>query len=221
MGRYSGNSLPDLNLTPHALHSVLGPSGPCRHCGVSSDAQCVHRRRGGPARRGRRRKQRREAPRRRHPPAPPQTLGPRPHHVGHRAQAHQRARRRRLRFHNHGLHRGERVHIREPLQLLFFIRSLFPLCCNRQLQPLQEPLPGKKKLSAPESQGRGHGRKGTDTVWSKKALMSTPPPASSSAAAGAFFSAAPAPAMVAAAAVRAQGKEMEFLFDYLGQLYSR
>ncbi|WVZ55446.1 hypothetical protein U9M48_006106 [Paspalum notatum var. saurae] len=46
MGRYSGNSRPDLKRTPHALHSVLGPAGPCRHCGVSTDAQCVHRRRG-------------------------------------------------------------------------------------------------------------------------------------------------------------------------------
>lgn len=43
-GRYSGTSRPDLNLTPHALHSVFGPSGPVRHCGVFSDAQCVHRR---------------------------------------------------------------------------------------------------------------------------------------------------------------------------------
>lgn len=43
-GLYSGISRPDLNLTPHALHRVLGPRGPVRHCGVFSDAQCVHRR---------------------------------------------------------------------------------------------------------------------------------------------------------------------------------
>lgn len=28
--------------TPHALHSVFGPRGPVRHCGVFSDAQWVH-----------------------------------------------------------------------------------------------------------------------------------------------------------------------------------
>uniref|UniRef100_A0A804LN79 Uncharacterized protein n=1 Tax=Zea mays TaxID=4577 RepID=A0A804LN79_MAIZE len=43
-GRYSGTSRPDLKRTPHALHRVLGPSGPVLHCGVFSDAQCVHRR---------------------------------------------------------------------------------------------------------------------------------------------------------------------------------
>lgn len=41
-GRYSGTSRPDLYLTPQALHSVFGPIGPVRHCGVFSDAQCVH-----------------------------------------------------------------------------------------------------------------------------------------------------------------------------------
>uniref|UniRef100_K4ADR8 Uncharacterized protein n=1 Tax=Setaria italica TaxID=4555 RepID=K4ADR8_SETIT len=43
MGRYSGKSRPDLNRTPHALHSVLGPAGPCRHCGVSSDPHASRR----------------------------------------------------------------------------------------------------------------------------------------------------------------------------------
>lgn len=41
-GRYSGTNLPDLYLTPHALHSVFGPKGPVRHCGVLSEAQCRH-----------------------------------------------------------------------------------------------------------------------------------------------------------------------------------
>ncbi|GKV12845.1 hypothetical protein SLEP1_g23939 [Rubroshorea leprosula] len=41
-GRYSGTSRPDLYRTPQALQSVLGPSGPVRHCGVLSEAQCVH-----------------------------------------------------------------------------------------------------------------------------------------------------------------------------------
>lgn len=43
-GRYSGTSRPDLYRTPHALHRVFGPKGPVRHCGVFSEAQCVHRR---------------------------------------------------------------------------------------------------------------------------------------------------------------------------------
>lgn len=41
-GRYSGTSRPDLYLTPQALHSVFGPMGPVRHCGVLSVAQCRH-----------------------------------------------------------------------------------------------------------------------------------------------------------------------------------
>lgn len=41
-GLYSGTSRPDLYLTPHALHSVFGPMGPVRHCGVLSVAQCRH-----------------------------------------------------------------------------------------------------------------------------------------------------------------------------------
>lgn len=41
-GRYSGTNLPDLYLTPHALHSVFGPIGPALHCGVSSESQCKH-----------------------------------------------------------------------------------------------------------------------------------------------------------------------------------
>ena len=41
-GRYSGTSRPDLNRTPHALHSVFGPMGPVRHCGVFSEAQWRH-----------------------------------------------------------------------------------------------------------------------------------------------------------------------------------
>lgn len=31
-----------MNRTPQALHSVFGPSGPVRHCGVFSEAQWVH-----------------------------------------------------------------------------------------------------------------------------------------------------------------------------------
>lgn len=41
-GLYSGTSRPDLNRTPQALHSVLGPSGPALHCGVFSAWQCWH-----------------------------------------------------------------------------------------------------------------------------------------------------------------------------------
>lgn len=41
-GRYSGTNLPDLNLTPQALHNVFGPNGPARHCGVFSAPQCKH-----------------------------------------------------------------------------------------------------------------------------------------------------------------------------------
>jgi hypothetical protein len=41
-GRYSGSSRPCLYRTPHALHSVLRPSGPSRHCGVDDDPQCRH-----------------------------------------------------------------------------------------------------------------------------------------------------------------------------------
>lgn len=41
-GRYSGTSLPDLYLTPQALHSVFGPNGPVLHCGVLSVAQWRH-----------------------------------------------------------------------------------------------------------------------------------------------------------------------------------
>lgn len=41
-GRYSGTSRPDLYLTPQALQSVFGPRGPVLHCGVFSEAQCVH-----------------------------------------------------------------------------------------------------------------------------------------------------------------------------------
>lgn len=41
-GRYSGTSLPDLYLTPHALQRVFGPMGPVRHCGVLSVAQWRH-----------------------------------------------------------------------------------------------------------------------------------------------------------------------------------
>lgn len=41
-GRYSGSSRPDLYRTPQALHSVFGPMGPARHCGVLSDWQCKH-----------------------------------------------------------------------------------------------------------------------------------------------------------------------------------
>lgn len=43
-GLYSGTRRPDLCLTPHALQRVFGPSGPVLHCGVFSEAQCVHRR---------------------------------------------------------------------------------------------------------------------------------------------------------------------------------
>ena len=42
-GRYSGSSRPCLYRTPHALHSVLRPIGPSRHCGVDDDPQCRHR----------------------------------------------------------------------------------------------------------------------------------------------------------------------------------
>ncbi|KAG0520222.1 hypothetical protein BDA96_08G055000 [Sorghum bicolor] len=42
IGRYSGSSRPCLYRTPHALHSVLRPSGPSRHCGVDDDPQCRH-----------------------------------------------------------------------------------------------------------------------------------------------------------------------------------
>lgn len=41
-GLYSGNSLPDLYLTPHALQSVFGPSGPALHCGVLCARQWAH-----------------------------------------------------------------------------------------------------------------------------------------------------------------------------------
>jgi len=41
-GLYSGTSRPDLYLTPQALHSVFGPMGPVRHCGVLSVAQWRH-----------------------------------------------------------------------------------------------------------------------------------------------------------------------------------
>eukprot|EP01018_Ginkgo_biloba_P020580 Gb_13386 [translate_table: standard] len=41
-GLYSGRSLPDLNLTPQALHRVLGPSGPVLHCGVFWTKQWLH-----------------------------------------------------------------------------------------------------------------------------------------------------------------------------------
>lgn len=41
-GRYSGTKRPDLYLTPQALQSVLGPSGPALHCGVLSAPQCWH-----------------------------------------------------------------------------------------------------------------------------------------------------------------------------------
>lgn len=41
-GLYSGTKRPDLNLTPQALQSVLGPKGPVRHCGVFSEAQWRH-----------------------------------------------------------------------------------------------------------------------------------------------------------------------------------
>lgn len=41
-GRYSGKSRPDLNLTPHALHSVFEPMGPARHCGVFVTPQWLH-----------------------------------------------------------------------------------------------------------------------------------------------------------------------------------
>lgn len=41
-GRYSGTSLPDLYLTPQALHSVFGPIGPVLHCGVLYVAQWRH-----------------------------------------------------------------------------------------------------------------------------------------------------------------------------------
>uniref|UniRef100_A0A2N9EYZ8 Uncharacterized protein n=1 Tax=Fagus sylvatica TaxID=28930 RepID=A0A2N9EYZ8_FAGSY len=41
-GRYSGTSRPDLYLKPLESQSVFGPIGPVRHCGVFSDAQCVH-----------------------------------------------------------------------------------------------------------------------------------------------------------------------------------
>lgn len=41
-GLYSGNNRPDLNRTPHALQSVLGPIGPSLHCGVLFDKQWVH-----------------------------------------------------------------------------------------------------------------------------------------------------------------------------------
>lgn len=41
-GRYSGTNLPDLYLTPHALHNVFGPMGPILHCGVVSVPQCPH-----------------------------------------------------------------------------------------------------------------------------------------------------------------------------------
>uniref|UniRef100_A0A7N0V891 Uncharacterized protein n=1 Tax=Kalanchoe fedtschenkoi TaxID=63787 RepID=A0A7N0V891_KALFE len=41
-GRYSGTSRPDLYRTPQALHSVFGPIGPVRHCGVLSVWQCRH-----------------------------------------------------------------------------------------------------------------------------------------------------------------------------------
>ena len=41
-GRYSGSNRPCLYRTPHALHSVLRPSGPSRHCGVDDDPQCKH-----------------------------------------------------------------------------------------------------------------------------------------------------------------------------------
>uniref|UniRef100_J3LJY2 Uncharacterized protein n=1 Tax=Oryza brachyantha TaxID=4533 RepID=J3LJY2_ORYBR len=40
-GRYSGNRRPDLNRTPHALHSVPRPVGPSLHCGVSVEPQCT------------------------------------------------------------------------------------------------------------------------------------------------------------------------------------
>lgn len=43
-GRYSGKSRPDLNRTPHALHKVLAPSGPARHCGVFWTRQWLQRR---------------------------------------------------------------------------------------------------------------------------------------------------------------------------------
>lgn len=41
-GLYSGQSLPDLNRTPHALHKVFGPTGPVLHCGVLFVPQWLH-----------------------------------------------------------------------------------------------------------------------------------------------------------------------------------
>lgn len=41
-GRYSGNSLPDLNRTPQALQRLFGPIGPALHCGVLVIWQCMH-----------------------------------------------------------------------------------------------------------------------------------------------------------------------------------
>ncbi|EAY88388.1 hypothetical protein OsI_09850 [Oryza sativa Indica Group] len=41
-GRYSGSRWSILYRMPHALHSVLGPSGPTRHCGVSVVWQWPH-----------------------------------------------------------------------------------------------------------------------------------------------------------------------------------
>lgn len=45
-GLYSGSNRPDLNRTPHALHSVLAPIGPALHCGVFWTPQWLHRRGG-------------------------------------------------------------------------------------------------------------------------------------------------------------------------------
>jgi hypothetical protein len=36
--------LPCVQRMPHALHSVLGPTGPLRHWGVLLDPQCAHAR---------------------------------------------------------------------------------------------------------------------------------------------------------------------------------
>lgn len=134
-------------LEPHAARVAqrAGPSGPSRHCGVSSTAQWVHRRRGARVRRRRRRLTRaRQKGARLHGAVTAGAAanpGPRPHR-----RARRRPGRRRLHLRRHGVHRRERVLVRKPLQLLLLLPFPLPLPYHRRLQTLQEP---RKKSKLP------------------------------------------------------------------------